>query len=67
MKHATTVMSPLIYILFVSGYGTNQHIHQEAHVPLEQNSPTEAAAPQPTDATSNAESEQELDHEHSPV
>ncbi|CAD6239401.1 unnamed protein product [Miscanthus lutarioriparius] len=49
------------------GYVTNQHIHQEAHVPLQQNSPTKAAAPQPTDATANAESEQELDHEHSPV
>jgi len=67
MKHATAVMSPLIYIFFVSGYVTNQHIHQEAHVPLQQNSPTKAAAPQPTDATANAESEQELDHEHSPV
>jgi len=52
---------------FVSGYVTNQHIHPVAHVPLQQNSPTKAAAPQPTDATANAESEQELDHEHSPV
>ncbi|CAD6247341.1 unnamed protein product [Miscanthus lutarioriparius] len=50
-----------------AGFVTNQHIHREAHVPLQQNSPTKAAAPHPTDATANAESEQELDHEHSPV
>ncbi|XP_021317300.1 uncharacterized protein LOC8076785 isoform X4 [Sorghum bicolor] len=49
------------------GYGTNQHINHERHVPLQQNSPTEAAAPQPMDAATNAGSEQELDHEHSPV
>jgi len=67
MKHATAVMSPLIYFLFISGYGTNQHINHERHVPLQQNSPTEAAAPQPMDAATNAGSEQELDHEHSPV
>lgn len=64
---ATAVMSPLICIFFILGYGTNQHTHLEAHVPLQQNSPTEAAAPQPTDATTNVESEQEMDHGHSPV
>lgn len=46
-EHVTAVPKPS------EGYGTTQHTNQEAHVPLQHNSPMDAAAPQ-HDATSNA-------------